>query len=324
MLLFYHIYSLYSTLFIFCTDFILYLQLHLQFQPKHLLPPTHKMKWLIYGSKGWIGGMVVEHLLQLGETAVAAVARADQEDAVEQELKEVGPDRVLCFIGRTHGPGYSTIDYLEQKGKLVENVRDNLYSPVVLALLGKKYGVHVTYLGTGCIFTYKDDEAIFSEQDRPNFFGSGYSTVKGFTDRLMHFFNDSVLNLRIRMPIVGHHHPRNFITKITSYEKVCSIPNSMTVLEDMIPILVSLAKQEVTGTVNLTNPGKISHNEILELYKKYVDPVFEWKNFTLEEQSKILLSERSNNELDTNVLQLLAPGVKDIRTSVEELMMRWK
>ena len=286
--------------------------------------PTHKMKWLVYGSNGWIGGMAVKQLEELGETVVAAVARADQEDLVEREFKEVNPDRVLCFIGRTHGPGYSTIDYLEQKGKLVENVRDNLYSPVVLALLGKKYGVHVTYLGTGCIFTYDTENDIFSEQDRPNFFGSGYSTVKGFTDRLMHFFSDSVLNLRIRMPIVGHHHPRNFITKITSYEKVCSIPNSMTVLEDMIPVLISLAKQEITGTVNLTNPGKISHNEILELYKKYVDPAFEWKNFTLEEQSKILLSERSNNELDTSVLKLLAPDVKDIRTSMEELMMRWK
>lgn len=230
-------------------------------------------------------------------------------------------DRILCLIGRTHGPGYSTIDYLEQKGKLVENVRDNLFSPLVLAMLGKKYGIHVTYLGTGCIFNY--DEKPFKEEDLPNFFGSGYSTVKGFTDRLMHFFNDSVLNLRIRMPIVGHHNPRNFITKITTYAKICSIQNSMTVLDDMIPILVDLAKQKITGTVNLTNPGTIEHNEILEMYKEYVDPSFEWSNFTLEEQSKILLSERSNNELDTSLLKMLAPNVKDIKTSVRDLFKKW-
>ena len=32
-------------------------------------------------------------------------------------------------------------------------------------------------------------------------------------------FNDCVLNVRIRMPIVGNHHPRNFITKIVNYKK---------------------------------------------------------------------------------------------------------
>ena len=281
------------------------------------------MKWLVYGSKGWIGGMVVSELVKKGEQVVAAEARADQEDAVEQEIQAVQPDRIICLIGRTHGPGFSTIDYLEQKGKLVENVRDNLYSPVVLALLGKKYGIHVTYLGTGCIFTYKDEERVFTEDDRPNFFGSGYSTVKGFTDRIMHFFSDSTLNLRIRMPIVGYHHPRNFITKITTYEKICSIPNSMTVLPDMIPILIQLAADKKTGTLNLTNPGVISHNEILALYKQHVDPSFEWKNFTLEEQAKILLSERSNNELDAGHLKDLVPSIKNITESVEDLFKAW-
>ena len=278
------------------------------------------MKWLVYGSKGWIGGMVTAMLTLHEETVVEATARADHETDVEAELVS---DRILCFIGRTHGPGYSTIDYLEQKGKLVENVRDNLYSPLVLALLGKKHAIHVTYLGTGCIFSNTDGESAFTEESLPNFFGSGYSTVKGFTDRLMRFFSDSTLNLRIRMPIVGYHHPRNFITKIASYERVCSIPNSMTVLSDMIPIIIDMATRNVTGTINLTNPGTISHNEILDLYKKYVDPAFTWKNFTLEEQALILLSGRSNNELDTSRLRTLYPDVPSIRDSVEKLLQSW-
>ena len=45
----------------------------------------------------------------------------------------------------------------------------------------------------------------------------------------MHLLEDTVLNLRIRMPIVGEDNPRNFITKIAGYDKVCSIANSMTV-----------------------------------------------------------------------------------------------
>ena len=46
----------------------------------------------------------------------------------------------------------------------------------------------------------------------------------------------------------------------------------------------------------------ISHNQILELYKKYIDPEFTWKNFSLEEQAKILAAGRSNNELDSSKL----------------------
>lgn len=267
--------------------------------------------------------MVVKLLRKQGETVIKARARADDELGVEAEIATSDVNRILCLIGRTHGPGYSTIDYLEQKGKLVENVRDNLYSPLVLALLGKKYGVHVTYLGTGCIFTYSEEQRMFQESDSPNFFGSGYSTVKGFTDRLMHFFDDSVLNLRIRMPIVGYHHPRNFVTKITTYAKICSIANSMTVLEDMLPIMIDLALKKTTGTINLTNPGTVEHNEILELYQKYVDPTFLWENFTQEEQAQILLSGRSNNELDTTKLQQLYPNLLPIGERVELLFQNW-
>jgi dTDP-4-dehydrorhamnose reductase len=281
------------------------------------------MKWLIYGSKGWIGGMTKDYIFSQfkDDVVVDGESRVDDEKSVENELLRVKPDRVLSFIGRTHGPGYSTIDYLEQKGKLVENIKDNLFGPVVLAVLCEKYGIHFTYMGTGCIFTYDDEKSIFTEEDRPNFFGSGYSTVKGFTDRLMNFFN--VLNLRIRMPIIGKHHPRNFITKITTYEKICSIDNSMTVLDELIPIMVDMSIKKINGTINMTNPGVISHNEILEMYKKYVDPSKIWTNFTQEEQSKILLSGRSNNELDSTKLKNMYPNILSIKESVEKLLKNW-
>ena len=98
--------------------------------------------------------------------------------------------------------------------------------------------------------------------------------VKGYTDELMHMLEDRVLNLRIRMPIISKTHSRNFITKITKYEYICSMPNSMTVLDELLPYVIEMAKMNLTGTINLTNPGLITHNEILELYKKHVDPDF--------------------------------------------------
>ena len=184
----------------------------------------------------------------------------------------------------------------------------------------------ITYLGTGCIFKFDEDHPFgkeengFTEESLPNFFGSSYSIVKGFTDELMHLFEENVLNIRIRMPITSDFNKRNFITKITNYEFICNVPNSMTVLDELLPLMIDMSMKKKTGTVNLCNPGLISHNEILEMYKEIVDKDFTWKNFSIEEQDKILAAGRSNNFLDTTKLEEMYPNVKNIKESVRNCL----
>jgi 3,5-epimerase/4-reductase len=290
------------------------------------------MKVLLYGKNGWIGQKVYNLLIENNHEVVVGNKRAEDVTGLEEEIKQVQPTNIISTIGRTHGiidgVNYTTIDYLEQKGKLRENIRDNLYSPTILAILSKKYNMHYAYLGTGCIFTYDDEHMYeedvngFKEDSKPNFFGSSYSTVKGYTDMLMKQF-DNVLNVRIRMPITDEINARNFITKITSYKKICSIRNSMTVLPELLPIMIDMCSKRIAGTVNLTNPGLISHNEILELYKEIVDKDFTWENFDIDEQRKILASERSNNYLDTSILESHY-NVKHIKDSVRDILYRMK
>jgi 3,5-epimerase/4-reductase len=289
---------------------------------------------LLFGSKGWIGSKVVQLLQTKNIPVVQALSRADDIASIRKEIQEsvVPITHIMSFIGRTHGvyenTKITTIDYLEKPGKLVDNVRDNLYAPVSLALLCVELNIHFTYLGTGCIFEYDEshpygnEETGFLESSLPNFVGSSYSIVKGFTDQLMHQL--PVLNVRIRMPITHEYNERNFITKITNYKKVCSIPNSMTVLNELLPLMLELTMRKEVGTINLTNPGLITHNEILEMYKEIVDPTFTWENFTQEEQNTILLSKRSNNCLDTRVLQDFFPEVKPIRESVRDMLIQMK
>lgn len=279
------------------------------------------MRVLIFGSKGWIGQQVVPLIRDYGHEILEATIRADDVYAAENIMDNYKPTHVLSLIGRTHGNGYSTIDYLEQPGKLRENVNDNLFSPLVLLYACKKRGIHYTYMGTGCIFSGFEKE--YQEQDIPDFFGSAYSTVKGYTDRLMHFEDENVLNVRIRMPITNIDSPRNFISKIIRYHKICSIKNSMSVMPVLLPLLVKMMDDKRTGTINLTNPGSISHNEILEMYKLHVDPTFTWCNFSIEEQNAILLSQRSNNVLDTTKLREWFPDVPNIYDAVRECLVKW-
>ncbi len=289
-----------------------------------------EMKVVIYGSKGWIGGQFIKILTENEITFAEGKARAENVEDVREEIKREKATHVISFIGRTHGKiddkEYPTIDYLEQKGKLTENIRDNLCAPITLAKICQELKVHYTYLGTGCIFTYDeehpegDEKKGFSESSSPNFFASGYSTMKGFTDKMMGLFEDTTLNLRIRMPITSSKNPRNFITKITQYPKICSIANSMSVLDDLLPHVLSLMERKITGTLNFTNPGVMSHNEVLEMYKELVDKDFSWKNFTQAEQDEILAAGRSNNCLDTEKLIELCPEVNTIKDAVRKAL----
>ena len=287
-----------------------------------------KTKVLIYGSKGWIGQLFIKYLRENHPKIkiVEGACRVDSEKILINEIETVKPTHIISFIGRTHGTidfqKIGTIDYLEYPGKLVENVRDNLFGPLTLANICCERDIHYTYLGTGCIFNSNNISKTFSEDSLPNYFGSGYSVVKGFTDRLMK--NYPVLNLRIRMPIHSVKNDRNFITKITKYSKICSISNSMTVLDDFFPIFTDLMLKKKIGTYNCTNPGTISHNEILEEYRKIVDPKFEWENFTLEDQAKILKSDRSNNELETSKIEGKYPKLLSISESIKNILVKYK
>jgi 3,5-epimerase/4-reductase len=104
------------------------------------------------------------------------------------------------------------------------------------------------------------------------------------------------------MPVTYDLYPRNFVTKISKYECVVGVPNSNTILTDLLPASILLAEYNETGIYNFTNPGAISYNEVLSLFKQYVRPSFTWKNFTLEEQAKVIKASRNNCKLDTTKL----------------------
>ena len=260
------------------------------------------MKVLLLGHKGWIGQKIIQILDDQKIGYVTTDYRGESDD-LKDFILDNSITHIYCCLGRTHGTLndkiYTTIDYLENSETLHQNINDNLYVPLTLAMFSDKHNIHFTYIGTGCIFS--DNEKQFTELDKPNFFGSNYSIVKGFTDMLIK--NTNALILRIRMPISSDKSIRNFITKITTYEKICSIPNSMTILDELLPLSIEMMKNQETGCFNFTNPGTISHNEILEMYKEIVNPTFTWKNMTIVEQDKLLLSKRSNNSLDTTKLE---------------------
>lgn len=146
----------------------------------------------------------------------------------------------------------------------------------------------------------------FTEDDKANFSGSFYSFTKGMVEEIARNTYPDCLILRLRMPVSDDLNARSFVTKITKYAKVVDIPNSHSILYELLPLVVLMSEHKEAGVYNFTNPGAISHNEVLALYRDIIDPSYRWQNFSLEEQAKVIKADRSNCELDgTKLMDLV-------------------
>lgn len=288
--------------------------------------------YLLFGKNGWIGGMLVDllkgDLLEKGGAKYfLADSRCQNRESVAAELEKYKPTHVLNAAGVT---GVPNVDWCETNQE--EALRSNVIGSMNVSDLCQEKGIHCTLFATGCIFEYDDAHPIgsgigFKEEDKPNFDGSFYSKTKGFLEEMLKSYSTTMV-LRLRMPISDDLAPRNFVTKIARYDKVIDVPNSMTVLADMLPASLKMAEAKLTGIYNFCNPGAISHNEVLDMYTAIIDPSFKYSNFSVEEQNKILAAKRSNNELDATklnrALEKLGSPVPEIHVAFRMCFERMK
>ncbi|CAO2037803.1 unnamed protein product [Urochloa humidicola] len=277
---------------------------------------THPFKFLIYGRTGWIGGLLGKICEKQGIPYEYGKGRLQERSSLILDIQSVKPTHVFNAAGVTGRPN---VDWCESHKP--DTIRTNVVGTLTLADVCMEHGLLLINYATGCIFEYDaqhpEGSGIgFKEEDTPNFTGSFYSKTKAMVEELLKEY-DNVCTLRVRMPISSDlSNPRNFVTKISRYNKVVNIPNSMTILDELLPISIEMAKRNLRGIYNFTNPGVVSHNEVLEMYKQYIDPSFKWTNFTLEEQAKVIVAPRSNNELDTAKLKEEFPELLSIKDSL--------
>lgn len=116
-------------------------------------------RFLVFGGNGWIGEQFIKLLKEKSIEFFIAETRpgTDVDQKIAEEITKISPSHVVSMIGRTHGPGCGNIDYLEGgPDKLKENVQDNLFAPWILANFCEQFGIHFTYLGTGCLYQFTD------------------------------------------------------------------------------------------------------------------------------------------------------------------------
>lgn len=271
------------------------------------------MKVLIFG-KGYVARQFKDYL---GDAAVISDLRIEDYSSLVEELKAQKPDVVLNCAGKTGRPN---VDWCETHKS--ETLFGNVTVPLLLARACEELELYFVHVGSGCVYTGDKDGSGFTEEDTPNFDGSFYSRTKAWSEEILKEFD--VLQLRLRMPLDGRPGPRNFVTKITKYPKVISVTNSISVMEDFIPASVELMKRRATGIYNMTNPGGIDHEAILNLYQEIVDPSYEYELMSLEELEAVTCAGRSNCVLNTDKLAAEGVIMRPVEEAVRSALQSYK
>ena len=264
-------------------------------------------KTLVYGA-GWLGTQWAKRLgAKLTKTDIA------DGDALLSELKAEEPVRVINAAGATGSPN---VDALE--GHPGMTFRSNVVGPIVLASVCRDLGIHMTHLGSGCVYSGDNGGKGFAEDDAPNFHGSLYSRSKILGESALRDFD--VLQLRVRLPLSSVPGPRNLLTKLLAFERVASVPNSVTILDDFwAPAEALIARGEV-GVWNMVNDGAETHDALLGLWREHVDPDHAFEVITPEVLQGDLVAKRSNCLLDTSKLHAAGLAMPHLDESLPRLV----
>ena len=246
-----------------------------------------QQKIYVLGATGFIGTGTVKFLREKGFEVFTEKIDITDLSALREAFKKTKPDVVMNFAAVRLIPN---VDWCEDHK--LETVSVNVAGAINAMTAAIEVGAYPIMMSSGCVYSGGVDK-LFTEEDEPNFFGSFYSRMKGVLEKALKEL--PVLYLRIRMPISYSSNDKNIINKIISYKKVISIPNSMTLVEDIYPALLHLINTKPYGILNLVNEGYLTNEDILNSYKRVVDPNHQFELITLGELEKdIVKAKRSN------------------------------
>lgn len=274
-------------------------------------------KILIFGPNGYLGHHFVDFYRAQNWEVIPDTSDICNIGEIRDTLERHRPDVVLNAAGKTGKPN---VDWCESHPG--ETMSVNVSGAINVATACQELGIYMAHIGSGCIFQGTNEGRGFSEKDAPNFFGSLYSRSKALSEQALKDFG--VLQFRIRMPIQSTSAPRNFIDKMVNYDKIISVENSFTIIEDFLPAAFELINRREKGIFNMTNVGSMDHEYLMTQYKEIVDPDYSFTTMSLEEMNSIVKAERSNTILDTSKREALGVHMPEIKERVKEVLAEYK
>ncbi len=192
------------------------------------------------------------------------------------------------------------------------------------------------YLGDtfppGCIFTgRRSDGAGFTEEDDANFSFrtnncSFYSGTKALGEEILKDAKDCYI-WRLRIPFNEIDSSRNYLSKVMRYNRLLAAENSLSQLDEFVRATWECWEKRVPfGIYNVTNPGSVTTQEVVELIKKSGVSDKEFSFFDNEDEFMHIAAKtpRSNCVLDTTKLQDAGIQMTEVHEAVETALKNWK
>lgn len=276
------------------------------------------MKILVF-SPGFIGERIVQALRGFGHEVVPVRVEITDESAVRAALDTHAPGAVLNCAGKKGTPN---VDWCETHQ--IETMRSNTIGPLIIAQACMERGIHLTHLGTGCVFYGPSPDPFGWKEDDYANPSAMYTRSKYAADLVLSRLPDVAI-VRLRMPIDYVPHPGNLIDKLARYPKIIDVENSVTIVDDLIAAVVGVIEKRGTGVFHAVNPGVMRHRDLIALYAELVDPTHtnEWIEEDDLLRQGLVAKARSNNIMQNFRLPALGIHLRPIDVALRDCMEKY-
>lgn len=232
------------------------------------------MKYIILGATGYIGASFANYC-RVNEIPHRLVSRDEVDySRCDGEFYEwlaafVDHNDPVTMINCAGYIGKPNVDACELNKE--STLYGNVVLPQYLSELCDRLCIKFAHISSGCIYSGSEN---FTEDQEPNFSfdsgGSFYSGTKALAERAVSA-NPNAWQFRLRIPFDSMNSPRNYITKLLTYDKLIDVENSVSHRGDFVRACMQLMRRHAAfGIYNVTNPGSITTRGVVELIQKYL------------------------------------------------------
>lgn len=303
---------------------------------------------IVVGASGYVGQQFVKELRNKN-VGLFPLSRSDYDyydiDILTDLIKEIKPEFLINCAGYSGKPN---VDACEANKE--ETLRANAELPRTIGEACKRTGVPWGHVSSGCIYSVQFDEENpergFTEEDPPNFsFEAGgicsyYSGTKALGELQVQEAGGDYYIWRLRIPFDEFNSPRNYISKLLTYDILLNMRNSVSHKGDFVRYCLETWEKKCDyGIYNIVNTGAVTASTVINKMKEtfipkgFADPYLtgtEWKKWeyynTFEEFATHVdvKALRSNCILSNDKLVKAGVNVRSAEDALHDALNSWQ
>jgi len=287
----------------------------------------------LLGGTGYVGSVFQAQLRARG-IPYKAISSTDmdyysQHNKLLTALTTDKPEFLINCAGYTGKPNVDACELNKH-----ECLQANAVLPGIIANACKTMDIPWGHVSSGCIYT--DNSTVnkfygWTEEDKPNFSFrslnncSWYSGTKALGEEIIASY-DNVYVWRLRIPFDNINNKRNYLSKLLNYDTLLNATNSLSDLNEFVSACIDSYLNKIPyGIYNVTNPGRVTTKEVVELIKKHKIIDKEFKFFKNENEFMQLAAKASRSNCVLNSNKILSTGIKltEVHEALDRALSNW-